>query len=317
MHELRASLSGPFCHQCGQHQDDLHRSLWRLGRETAMSFVDVDGRILRTLPRLFFRPASLTRDYLAGERMSQTPPLRLFLAVVVLVFLAGAIGNADNNVNFRVVGSPQEAVRLTMDPASRNDIRVLDHFDTPKNDFERWLIPRLERSLHSPQAFAQTLLDWTQRLAILLLPIGALTLGALFAFSRRLVMFDHLIFTMHSLAAQGVLLSLVMVAGRAVPVLGWLVWLAPVHVFVHLRGVYGTGVFGTLTRMLGLVVGAFIGVGLLAFVLLMIAVSEVGGRWSAMTTNPIADPLVENVDSDTATPLVHLDATPEGWPTSP
>jgi methylglutaconyl-CoA hydratase len=28
--------------------------------------------------------------------------------------------------------------------------------------------------------------------------------------------------------------------------------------------------------------------------------------------NPISDPLVENVDSDTATPTVHLDATPEG-----
>jgi methylglutaconyl-CoA hydratase len=31
-----------------------------------------------------------------------------------------------------------------------------------------------------------------------------------------------------------------------------------------------------------------------------------------MPDNPIADPLVENVDSDSATPLVHLDATPEG-----
>src|SRR5258706_161964 len=40
-------------------------------------------------------------------------------------------------------------------------------------------------------------------------------------------------------------------------------------------------------------------------------------RWATarerpMPTNPISDPLVEGLDSDVTTPLVHLDATPEG-----
>ena len=63
-----------------------------------------------------------------------------------------------------------------------------------------------------------------------------------------------------------------------IPPLGWLIWLAPVHVFVHMRGVYETGVIGTLLRMLGLLIATFIGVAVLALALLLIAVYEVGGH---------------------------------------
>jgi hypothetical protein len=61
----------------------------------------------------------------------------------------------------------------------------------------------------------------------------------------------------------------------AIPVVGsisgLLLFVAPVHLFVHMRGVYGTGVFGTLWRMAALFV-----LSILAFGVMMICVVAIG-----------------------------------------
>jgi hypothetical protein len=273
------TLIGAFCHRCGQRQDDLHRSMLRLSGEVVSSFVNVDGQVLRTLPRLLFRPWDLTRDYLAGERMSQTPPLRLFLIVVVLVFVAGVFGDrSGGGPSFHVVDSPEQAARIEARQPRSSRPPVFINPSRPTNAFERWLFPAVARAVSSQQAFGQAMFDWAQRLTVLLLPVGALTLGLLFVFDRRYVLFDHLIFTMHSLAAQGLLLSFVLAVGRFAPAVAWLLWLSPVHLFAHLKGAYRIGVLGTLVRMTGLFVGAVVGVGLLLFALFLISVYEVGGR---------------------------------------
>ena len=80
------------------------------------------------------------------------------------------------------------------------------------------------------------------------------------------MLFDHLIFSMHSLAFQGALISLAVLADT-----GWLLWAAPVHLFAHLRGVYRTGVAGTLLRMAVLFVASAV-----AFALLLLGLVVVG-----------------------------------------
>src|ERR1700730_5961176 len=62
------SLEGPWCHACGQLGEDFHRSAARLLLEAVRESLDLDGRILRTLPDLMVRPGRLTRAYLDGHR---------------------------------------------------------------------------------------------------------------------------------------------------------------------------------------------------------------------------------------------------------
>lgn len=50
--------------------------------------LDVDGRIFRTIRLLFTRPGQLTADFLSGRRARYVHPLRLFLVVSGLYFLA-------------------------------------------------------------------------------------------------------------------------------------------------------------------------------------------------------------------------------------
>jgi hypothetical protein len=120
-------------------------------------------------------------------------------------------------------------------------------------------------------------MGWAQRLAVLALPMSAALLGLMFFWRRGVYMFDHLIFCMHSLSFQGLLLSAAMVGSI---VSGWfelLLLAAPVHLFAHLRGVYAVGVFGALWRMAVLFVGTCAILLLALSGLMIIGLAEVGG----------------------------------------
>ncbi len=95
---------------------------------------------------------------------------------------------------------------------------------------------------------------------------------------RRFVLFDHMIFSMHSLAFQGLLLVIAMLSGAAgLQLTGWLLLLSPVHLFFHLRGVYGLGKIGTLGRMLLLFIGTTAGFGLLMAALVVVGLAALRG----------------------------------------
>lgn len=88
-------LLGPHCHVCGQ-QAHVHRSLGHAFEEFLHGLLHLDGRTWRTLPKLFFRPGTLTRQYITGKRADHVPPMALFLfsvfaMFVVFAFSGGAI----------------------------------------------------------------------------------------------------------------------------------------------------------------------------------------------------------------------------------
>jgi hypothetical protein len=262
------ALAGPWCHACGQPAEDYHRSLLKLSREAIDGLFDVDGRLWRTLPNLCLRPARLTRDFLDGHRIGQIPPFRLFLIVVVLVFLAvGFEPHSKPVVQLNGAGGDFNTgggLALRMAPA-RND------------PTSTWVSARLKQAAKDPQGFERTLTEWAQRLAVLALPLSALLLGLMFFWRPGVYLFDHLIFSMHSLSFQGLLLSTTMLASL---VSGWaqlLFLIAPVHLYAHLKGAYGLGVFGTLWRMAVLLVTSVIVLLLALSGLVMIGLAEVGG----------------------------------------
>ncbi len=142
-----------------------------------------------------------------------------------------------------------------------------------------WLADRLIKVRANPEQFLSVMEEWAHRLAVLMLPIGALLLAALFAFQRRFFIFDHVIFTMHSLSFQGLLTSAYfLVALVSTQLAGLLVLAAPVHLFVHMRGVYGSSVLGTLARMLVLFVVSLVAFGLLMSLLVLIGLNAMGSH---------------------------------------
>lgn len=264
-------LQGPWCHECGQKGEEFHRSIWHLVAEAFEGLTHFDGRFWNTLPRLILKPARLTRDYLEGHRVSQIPPFRLFLVVLLVFFFAWGLANDLNHVHYRIATPDDPEAAAALRQAHLNVGRFDLHLFGAAGD--AWAKARITHAIDDPQAFFAAMAHWSHDFAILMLPIAALLLGGLFAFRRGIYVFDHLIFAMHSLSFQGLLLSASMLLGSASGAGGLLLLASPVHLFVHMRGTYRTGVAGTLLRMALLFAGSTIAFGLLMAALVVVSLA--------------------------------------------
>lgn len=278
-------LQGPWCHACGQLAEDFHRSTVKLLAESVREFFDFDNRAWHTLPDLLFRPGRLTRAYLDGHRTPQVPPLRLFLVALVLLFLFGLNGTPNIPPQFDVPANREAALKKIdadrrLSPDDKRDIEkdlkgVNVDIDGNRSTEAKWLSVRIKNALAHPKEFIGTLQNWGERFAVLMLPLSAALLGLLFVFQRRFFLFDHIIFSMHSLTFLCLLLCATILWDRftAIQIGGLPLLAAPVHLFFHMRGVYATSVFGTLFRMLVLFVGSVVGFAFLVIGLLWVALS--------------------------------------------
>ncbi|HRD74272.1 MAG TPA: DUF3667 domain-containing protein [Aquimonas sp.] len=81
-------LQGEHCYACGQPTKGLVRHFPSILGDFVDTVFDIDGRIWRTLWPLLFRPGHLTLEYLRGHRVRFVSPVRLFVFLSVLAFLA-------------------------------------------------------------------------------------------------------------------------------------------------------------------------------------------------------------------------------------
>lgn len=300
-------LQGQFCHVCGQFAEDMHRSIFKLCLEFIESFFHVDGRVWQTLPKLMLKPGVLTRDYLDGKRAPQIPPFRLFLVTLLLVFFVGDRVRSQNAEVQALSSIEIPSEPLKVQPPQQKDVQsFLDSInpeDKTKNeqaakklsaagekmherfspvllsvdDTSKWFKDRITAISKDPERFLLVLEIWAYRVAVLSLPITAFLLTLLFIFQRRFFVYDHLVFSTHSLTFHLLLLTTILLLSLFIGSYAW--WLAlasPVHVWFHMRKVYSTGVFGTLTRMGLLGFGTVIGYSALAIMWIMLGVNAMG-----------------------------------------
>lgn len=82
-----AKVTGPYCSNCGQRNDDMRRSSIVLARDFLKDTFAFDSRMWRTLGLLAAAPGRVPADYSHGKRSRYTPPVRIFLFVSFLFFL--------------------------------------------------------------------------------------------------------------------------------------------------------------------------------------------------------------------------------------
>ncbi|HWW11868.1 MAG TPA: DUF3667 domain-containing protein [Brevundimonas sp.] len=157
--------------------------------------------------------------------------------------------------------------------------KMADTEDAEKiRNLEHWFNSRMEQVRQDPARFALILEIWAHRVAILALPVSALMLTVLFAFNRRYYVFDHVIFSMHSLSFQLLLLIVIMGLSVLTPWAWWLLVLAPVHLFIHMKGAYQRSTIGTLARMFVLWNLTAVTFAILAILWLYLGFNEMAGH---------------------------------------
>jgi hypothetical protein len=90
-------LEGEYCHACGQ-LGHVHRSVLHVIEEVFYGITHFDSRTWRSLPMLAFRPGTLTRNYVMGQRARYVAPFAMFLFSIFAMFLVFAFSGGPNLV---------------------------------------------------------------------------------------------------------------------------------------------------------------------------------------------------------------------------
>lgn len=93
-------MQGEFCHHCGQSIHSVLKPMHHMLEDTVDMVLHVDGRILRTLPPLLFKPGFLTLEYFSGRRMRYIAPFRLMFVLCLLAFFVGHLAIGDQELTF-------------------------------------------------------------------------------------------------------------------------------------------------------------------------------------------------------------------------
>jgi len=81
-----ATVSGHFCHECGQ-ETVLHPpSAREFMHEFIGHYVALEGKLWKSLGLLLFRPGRLTLEYIKGRRVRYVQPLRMYLTFSLIFF---------------------------------------------------------------------------------------------------------------------------------------------------------------------------------------------------------------------------------------
>ncbi len=189
-----AEAPGPYCPECGQATRwTVRQPAWRIAAEAVEETFSLDSRMGRTALPFFFRPGFLTAEYWAGRRLRYSSPVRLYLLMSFLFFLAGAPVRSA-----RLAGAPEAG------PSAEEEAEIGQGQETLRRSgaIGAALADRVERLRSLPpeeagRRLSAAFADYAPRVAILLVPLLALCCRVLW---RRRYYAEHLVFALHAQA---------------------------------------------------------------------------------------------------------------------
>lgn len=81
-----SEITGLYCKDCGQKNDDYRRSIFSLAKEGVASVFSLDSRMWQTWFALLLKPGRVAREYANGKRTKWSSPIRIYLAMSLLLF---------------------------------------------------------------------------------------------------------------------------------------------------------------------------------------------------------------------------------------
>ena len=305
-----AQLTGPYCHECGQHAH-VHKTLTAFFHDLLHGVFHLEGKLWNTIPMLVWRPGELTRRYIDGQRARFVSPIALFLFCVFLMF--AVIGLTSNTS--RGIAKAQAGVAKALS-AEQQKLAILQHeratatgpvaaaldekinalqaevgaLQATKegkadanvhftNDFLGGLGNvfggRLNEAAKNPELLFYKLKTNAYKFSWALIPISVPFVWLLFPFSRRFRLYDHTVFVTYSLCFMMLLLAASSVVGLVSDsIAGLAFFVPPFHMYRQLRGTYGLGKRGAIWRTMLLTVFAFIAISLFGSLLVMVGAFE-------------------------------------------
>lgn len=207
----KSRLEGEYCSKCGQRErsGDLHFS--ELAGELLGDFVSWDSRLWRTMLPLMLRPGFLTAEFIAGRKARYIPPLRLYLIIsfvlfLALPFVAGNVVEVSTSDKLTTAVGDAEVQQLEAIEKSLEDINapgLTADISLADEDDPQWL-QELDQRLEDnavklgddPGDFVELLMEYAPQMMFLLMPLFALLVKMSFL-SSPFHYIQHLVFALH------------------------------------------------------------------------------------------------------------------------
>lgn len=241
-----------FCNSCGQENIETRQSFGHLVRHFVEDFTHYEGNFWKTIKYLLFRPAYLTKTYLAGKRVSYVAPVKLYIFIsFVAFFLPGILPHFNKEAQgpsllktgLRSAGSAFERLDNEPEPitfhsadsnravqATFSDFRSPEAYDSvqrslPPAQRDDWLERYFNRRLSHLNTLSGEVLKEKMysnlvhnfpKALFIYLPIFALIIW-LFHGKKRWFFFDHGIFTLHYFSFLLLLFTLLSILKNMLP----------------------------------------------------------------------------------------------------
>ncbi len=101
-----------YCPHCGQENIELKEDALHLVAHTIADYFHFEHKFFATLKPLLFQPGKLTQTYVAGKRQSFINPIRLYIFVSIVFFIAVLGGVEIGNSDKKKKSSPQASTHL-------------------------------------------------------------------------------------------------------------------------------------------------------------------------------------------------------------
>jgi hypothetical protein len=79
-------VAGRFCPNCGQENADTRKTFYHLFVHFFEDLTHYENAFWKTIKNLLLRPASLSKEYLSGKRLSYLAPVRLYIFISFVTF---------------------------------------------------------------------------------------------------------------------------------------------------------------------------------------------------------------------------------------
>jgi len=118
-----APMKGLFCTECGQKNDNYRRSIFALVRELFGSVFSMESRIWRSWGALLFMPGKVPREYSDGRRMYWSSPVRVYLAMSIILFGFMSVTNT-HLMSLDAEAKVKEGIEKPIEELTSEDVQV-------------------------------------------------------------------------------------------------------------------------------------------------------------------------------------------------
>jgi len=118
-----AEIAGLYCKDCGQKNDDYRRSIFSLAKDGIASVFSLDSRMWQTWFALLLKPGRVAREFANGKRTKWSSPVRIYLAMSLLLFGYLAITKTQI-VSLDMNVQPKATVEKPADEVTLEDLKM-------------------------------------------------------------------------------------------------------------------------------------------------------------------------------------------------